>query len=330
MKKVPFTRVAGVQPLIALLEDLGAPVARLAERAGLPVAALGMPDHPVSMLSACAFYELAARSEGIEDIGSLAGKRWNPLDLGTYGQVLRSTQTLRQLLELSVEILPQFTSGYRSWLLETNDDLWYCMRVVDGVEVGRRQATDVALMLTMKDLRLACGPEWTPTKVLLPAWRRLDAPGLEPLSDANLRRDGDFMGIAIPKQLLARSVGVPVQGSHKGVRRLLEASAPPDELLASLRHLVISLLPDGYPRLERTAEVLGLSARTLQRRLRELGLTYTRLVEQARLELGRSWLESTERPVTEIALDLGYQEPSNFSRAFRRWAGVAPSAWRRA
>jgi AraC-like DNA-binding protein len=138
------------------------------------------------------------------------------------------------------------------------------------------------------------------------------------------------MGVAVPRHLFSRSPGPPIQEGAEQARESLDASAPPAEPLSSLRHLLISLLPDGYPRLERTAEVLVLTARTLQQQLAELGLTYTRLVEQARLEIGRTWLQDSDRSVTQIALNLGYRDASNFTRAFRRWASVAPSAWRRA
>jgi len=87
--------------------------------------------------------------------------------------------------------------------------------------------------------------------------------------------------------------------------------------------------PDGPPTIESVARAARCSVRTVQRRLREAGLTYTGLLEEVRLEIAARMLEEAEKKVRDIAFDLGYSDQANFTRAFRRWAGVSPSAYRR-
>jgi AraC-like DNA-binding protein len=67
----------------------------------------------------------------------------------------------------------------------------------------------------------------------------------------------------------------------------------------------------------------------LRRRLARDGLTYTELVEQARFQAATRLLEDTEAKITDIAFELGYGDPSNFTHAFHRWAGVSPRNYRR-
>ncbi len=74
---------------------------------------------------------------------------------------------------------------------------------------------------------------------------------------------------------------------------------------------------------------MGLSRRTLQRRLAEQGITYKRLVDETREALARRYLENPQRSLTEITFLLGFSEQSAFTRAFRRWHGESPSDYRR-
>ncbi len=84
----------------------------------------------------------------------------------------------------------------------------------------------------------------------------------------------------------------------------------------------------GYPAVESLAEELHLSPRTLRRKLQQLGMSYQQLLENARHRDAVSLLEQGSMPVQEIAVRLGYQDPANFTRAFRQWTGVTPSQYR--
>jgi len=80
--------------------------------------------------------------------------------------------------------------------------------------------------------------------------------------------------------------------------------------------------------LEALATELSMQPRTLNRRLQAEGKTFRELVNEARFEVARQLLAGTRMEVTNIALALGYADPSGFTHAFQRWSGVAPSEWR--
>ena len=94
-------------------------------------------------------------------------------------------------------------------------------------------------------------------------------------------------------------------------------------------YLALHVSPDGPPRIDCVAQAARCSVRTLQRRLREAGLTYSGLLDEVRLEIAAQMLAEAGKRVIDIALDLGYSDQANFTRAFRRWAGVPPSEYRR-
>ncbi|MDG4853848.1 MULTISPECIES: AraC family transcriptional regulator [unclassified Mesorhizobium] len=87
-------------------------------------------------------------------------------------------------------------------------------------------------------------------------------------------------------------------------------------------------LASGRPELSGIATDMGLSERTLQRRITEEGTTFRELLMEARQELGRQLLADLSADIDEVACLLGYQDTSSFYRAFRDWEGVTPNQWR--
>src|SRR5205814_7952677 len=95
-----------------------------------------------------------------------------------------------------------------------------------------------------------------------------------------------------------------------------------------LRHAVWSELADGAPSLGRMAALLGHSPRTLQRRLAEDGTSFEDIVAGLRRDLAGRLLRERRLAIYEVAFMLGYSDPSQFNRAFQKWYGVAPRAFR--
>lgn len=142
------------------------------------------------------------------------------------------------------------------------------------------------------------------TRLQIPAWE-LDLPGLR--SDPHLLR-------LAQEQLEQQLMG------------LERESAAPD-LAEQVRDRVAARLHEGAS-LERVARELRLSARTLRRRLEQLGITFQELLADVRRTRAVEYLTHTEEAVERIAERLGYGDPSNFRRAFRRWTGQPPAAYR--
>ena len=87
-------------------------------------------------------------------------------------------------------------------------------------------------------------------------------------------------------------------------------------------------LASGRPDLAGVAAILGVSERTLQRRITDEGATFRELLVEARQELVRELLADPQIDMDEVACLLGYQDSSSFYRAFRDWEGITPSRWR--
>jgi AraC-like DNA-binding protein len=70
------------------------------------------------------------------------------------------------------------------------------------------------------------------------------------------------------------------------------------------------------------------SVRSLQRKLADKGTSFARLLEDTRRELSRQYVANSRLSVAEITYLLGFSDPANFTRAFRRWTGQSPSTFR--
>lgn len=112
------------------------------------------------------------------------------------------------------------------------------------------------------------------------------------------------------------------------LEQALDVLSSDDHLEQRVRRIVSRLLSEGVPTLSFVAGELGISARTLQRRLADQGHSYQGLVDLARKDLAQRLLRETRYSLGEIAFLTGFAEQSGFNRAFKRWAGETPRSYR--
>jgi AraC-like DNA-binding protein len=104
-------------------------------------------------------------------------------------------------------------------------------------------------------------------------------------------------------------------------------AAPASAFRRSVEAQIEALLPRGA-RMDAVARALGCGRQTLYRRLRDEGTSFEALVEEVRRRLAKRLLRDPKVSVKEVGYRLGFAEPAAFSRAFKRWTGKSPAAWR--
>ena len=102
------------------------------------------------------------------------------------------------------------------------------------------------------------------------------------------------------------------------------------QLRTRVENAISSVLPHGKVRVEDVARSLGMSKRTLARRLSDEGLNFTEILQQLRRDLAVRYLDDRRLHVSKIAWLLGFREVSAFTHAFKRWTGKTPSQIRTA
>lgn len=102
------------------------------------------------------------------------------------------------------------------------------------------------------------------------------------------------------------------------------------DIVASTRAEIIELLPSGRCSLVEIAKALGHAPATLKLKLAQRGASFQGLLNDLRAEFAKSYLAQPNLSITEITFLLGFTDVSNFTRAFKRWTGMSPSAFRQA
>ena len=112
-------------------------------------------------------------------------------------------------------------------------------------------------------------------------------------------------------------------------RMLLDQLPPPSDLVGHVREAIEAELRGGDPKLESIARRLAMSARTLQRRLRDEGVVFNDVLDDMRFRAAKSYLAQRDIAGTEVAFLLGFAGQSSFNHAFKRWSGHTPTEYRR-
>ena len=110
-------------------------------------------------------------------------------------------------------------------------------------------------------------------------------------------------------------------------RRLIELEASAS-IAERVRSVLLEGLPSGEATIDLTARRLGLSSRTLQRKVKLEGTSYKEIVRDTREQLARHYVTNTNLAYAEISFLIGFEEPSSFFRAFREWTGETPESVR--
>lgn len=127
-------------------------------------------------------------------------------------------------------------------------------------------------------------------------------------------------------RLPLRSADPVLQATLRALAAHLELGATESDLESAVRARLRSLLPDGAPSAALVAGALGLTERTLQRRLQEAGTRFKQVLDEFR-EAEAERLLGAGMPLVEVALRLGFSDQTAWNRAFKRWKGTSPREW---
>jgi AraC-like DNA-binding protein len=322
MQAIPQLRTSVIRPLLDFLDQHGVEPGPLLSGAR-PL--LHDPTALVPITTGGVLFEEAERCSGLPDVGLRAATAVPILEFGDWGSVLAACATLAGFLSALVTVSRRFNSGQRFWAVQRGDETWLHQRFSSQLTLGRRSAAEYALMMILRAMRLATGSDWRPNEIHLEGAPPPHADRLAALASKRICFEQPYTAIVFPTRALAcrypRLVGAP--------RAAERARVPADSFAGSIRQVVESLVMLGIADLAAAAEATHMSERSLQRHLTECGLSFTQLVDETRFDSACRMLRGSTAKIVEISAELGYTDSANFTRAFRRWAGVSPQTYRR-
>ncbi|MDH1105725.1 AraC family transcriptional regulator [Metapseudomonas otitidis] len=311
---------------------LGLPRATLLQDSGLADADLNDPDARIPFTRQEALWHSIARHLDAPEPGLALGRALAPGQFSVLGYLLQSSPTLGEALEAELRYQRLVGEGGTLVVDARGDELWTLYRPLDPRAPATRprvlalMAFWVGLMRPLlDDLRLLRATFQHPAPADLAPYQACF--GCPLIFDA-----ADY-ALVLPlslRQTPLKQANPPLQAVLRQHAEALLARLPSEGLRARVVALLGAQLAHGEPDRAALASALGLSERTLQRRLAEEGSSYQHLLIDTRRQLAERHLQDADLPIAEIALLLGYSEPSVFFRAFRQWTGMTPGEYRQA
>lgn len=329
---VPCSRAAHLQPYLTFFEEIGAPVDRELQRARLPTFLADDPDIYLPDLRLLGFVRATAEKEGIDDIAARAVSHSDLWRLSAANaDVVTESPTLYSALKRFCRDIAVEDTFLSAWI--TGDETAIrvsCLHHLPLDSCSARIEDWSQLSAVIAIIRAFAGPEWQPAEIGLHSEWPISDFAAQQFPNARLLRGQRSASVTVPRDLLS----LPGRMNGNGMRSGRAAQAAGDttewspDLLSTLRAVLGAYLQDGPPAIDEAADMAGVSARTLQRRLGQAGISYSGLLQQVRYERAASCLRESDVTILEVALRVGYEDPSHFSRAFRRVAGVSPKQYR--
>ncbi len=329
MTYIPLVRANVIHGIVSLLRQLNLPIEERLLAAKLPPSILHDPEVLIPLKQILKLTETIAGTEGIEHFGLLAGQQTQIANLGAFGRLLCHSMTLYGAIHTLTRLVQRYNSGDQVWLVQQGEKVWLCRRFIHDWEKAYPQAVFYSLMLLIHVVRLGAGSEWKPTEIRLAAPPPTHFNQIELFAEAKVWFNQDQTAIAFPATFLHAPLTTFSRESSRTAYwtndyDILFTLAPGLDFPTSLKQTIAVQLKQGYPNIHLTAEILGTSVRSLQRQLSYVNMTYSQLIDQVRFERSIQLLSNPFYKVADIAIEIGYTDPANFTRAFKRWAGVPP------
>lgn len=307
--------------------ELGADVDAIVAEAGFDRAVLDDPDGRVPIEQHLRMWAILSRRGDGVDLGARLGVQ----SMGVVGYAIEHGATVRDALAFLARMGAVIHRDVVPKLEVRGDRIVFSRPIAPPFAVLREpvHAQAAAMVALMSAL---AGRAVRAAYVTFPLPRPADPSAIERHFACPVAWGGALFEIAFDAGLL----DVPLPRSDPRLFGYLARRA--EELLARLpddaswadrvRREIGALLADGEPRLAQVAQRLAVSERTLHRRLDDEGTGFAALVEEARRARAELLLEDPALSASEVAFLLGYTEPAAFFRAFKRWTGATPQAWR--
>jgi AraC-like DNA-binding protein len=334
MPRIHTITVKAVGKVVDAAGSYGVRPEELYRAVGLDPALLADADNRIPYAQLVSLYEAAARLTNDDAFGLHLSEHTSEKVFDLLGYVLMSSPTLGEALHRIVRYHPIWNDG-AEYVLDIEDEVArLCYRYLGLNGEACRHDCEMTLAITVRFGRLATGVDWTPREVSFQHHQPADIS-----EHVRIFRSPLHFSSAVNEVVFDRSLlNLPMVEADPALCAVLDRHAA--ELLAKspsrggfvdeVRALLFEAMQGGDATLEAVSRQLGTSPRTLQRKLREEGASHQDLLDEIRRDLSKRYLREPQMAICEVAYLLGFSEPSAFHRAFRRWTGITPKAYRRA
>jgi AraC-like DNA-binding protein len=333
MRAVPLISAAVTIGLTEAIEEAGASSHEILRDLHIDPAVLSRAEGFISCASFARILDATAHRTGDPAFGLHFGARSNPKNVGSLAYAVMNSPTVAAAFETAGRYIHLHNeAAHFAFAEDQNLARWsYTLKNLPLEE--SRQFVNYGMAAALNVVRVMVGSQWSPREVhfqhdgqqIAEVYRDVfRSPVMFATSTNAFVMDSEFCKQPIPAadpnlfRILIRYL-----------EDVLSRMPRKDGTVVPICAMIAQQIKDGGLNLSRAAKAIGVSARSLQRQLKERGLSFGELVDDTRRALAVEYLKDRENTLTEIAFLLGYSEVSAFNRAFKRWTGKTPSDYRR-
>jgi AraC-like DNA-binding protein len=322
-------RVGPIAALPALVAEFGGKAEEIFAGSGLAAAEL-TPDRYISMAIAVELLERAVTATGRPDFALQLGLRQTPSSLGPVGRLMSLAPTLGEALNDLASFQINNSRGLVVYFTRLGDDFALGVGIYGRALQVSSLPYDLSIGVGCSLVRQLTRGLVAPVEIMLIRREPKDPAPYHRIAQCPVRFDQAQSCIILSRQQLACKLASADSAARAMLlRQLNEAmSAAPWGVAGKVRHALRPALLQGRDSLREVARAAGLHPRSLERHLKEEGVSFNALKDDVRFTLARELLALTSLPVGEIGASLGYGSHSSFVHAFQRWAATTPTKWR--
>ena len=297
---------------------------------GLTPEQLHTPDQSVDLKVFITLLQDCAQSFHCADFGMQLGAQQDFRILGPLGLLLQNCETPREALS-SARGYMWFHNQGEYWDYSQQGDLAYLERIDLFHELyDTRQYKELSLSTCLQLCRLLIGPRFQPERIEFKHAPQLPIAHYEKRLKTRVLFNCEHDQLVVSAHYLDETISeARLALKQLATRYLASWDSQQPSLALRVSNLIQQNLPNQQPTIDHIASLMGLSRRTLQRRLEAENLVFKQLLLDIRMKTACWYLASSSIDVTLLSQVLGYQDVSAFSRAFRHYHQCSPMQWRK-
>jgi AraC-like DNA-binding protein len=319
-----------VKAICRALDAAGCDSAALLTEAGFDIKSLDGPTVRCPLTQTARLWRIAVSATGDPAFGIKVASHIKQTTFHALGYGLSASSTLKEAFERVQRYCHVASDAIEYEFSRSNREYHFVIEPADEVA---DESVDALVAAYLRMCRSLIGHDYSPLRI---EFRRMPPARVEDFQRL-LRAPLQFGAARTRLVFDAEAIERPLDGGNPELARHHDAIAlqylsriERDNLQARVREVLTRRLADGEPSQEDVAELLHMSARTLQRKLGEGGATYKEILDETRRVLALAYLSAPRHTVSDVTYLLGFSAGSSFTRAFRRWTGQSPSDWRAA
>jgi AraC-like DNA-binding protein len=331
---VSFIRAAALRDFPEIARSTGIDPLMLCRAVGIPPSALDDPDERIRSDAVGVLLDLASRQSGVDDFALRMTERRRPSGWGVTGLLMSQQETLGDALKAGARYISVHYEGVGGDIETFGDETRVWVDVDDGADAlhyDPSQRNELIMGSSVQVLRALVRREWWPSRIGFTHAARGDLDRYRPYFGHTPSFDQDRLFLALPTADLDLPLGRHDPEAERILRQLAEQQLPEQSkpFSRAVAVLISQRLAEGDLTADGVAAALDLDLRSLQRRLAAEGASFSELLYAVRMNLARTFVESSRRPLAEVADLLGFSSLSAFSQWYSRTHGQS-AAERRA